>query len=146
MQFNVLFPRSLPTLSAAQAAPVVVFPPVVVVVAVHGNCAWRILLALGSFDLPRNFGGHKSLLCCSALASAESAAFNAFDFVHARQKFSFKKCALNIYACVRVFSMCVCGQLCVFKCNMFADEMNGGSLNKMLTESKLPKLSKNVEL
>lgn len=40
----------------------------------------------------------------------------------------------------------VCGKLCVFKCNMFADEMSGGSLNKMLTESKLPKLFKNVEI
>lgn len=77
-------------------------------------------------------------------------AFNAFDFVHARQSFSFKKCALNVFllrvllcACMCV---CECGKLCVFKCNMFADEMNGGSLNKMLTESKLPKLSKNVEI
>lgn len=52
--------------------------------------------------------------------------------------------------------LCVCvwvsewlwvyGKLCVFKCNMFADEMSGGSLNKMLTESKLPKLLKNVEI
>lgn len=48
-------------------------------------------------------------------------------------------------ACVAV-CVCECGKLCVFKCNMFADEMNGGSLNKMLTEGKLPKLSKNVEI
>lgn len=54
-------------------------------------------------------------------------------------------------------SVCVCVGLgvrwcvCVLECNMFAAEMNGGALNKMLTESKLqncqvPRLTKNIEI
>lgn len=64
--------------------------------------------------------------------------------LYAIQSFSFKKCELNVckYVCVcaGVFVSVYEWGLFVLECNMFADEMNGGPLNKTLTESKLPKL------
>lgn len=63
----------------------------------------------GSFDLPQNFGGHKSLQCCSVRP-----AFNAFDFVRAHQSFSFKKCALDVFVCV-LLCVCLCGLVGVWQ-------------------------------
>lgn len=100
MQFNVLLPRSLPALAAAQAALVVAPLGVVVVVVAHGNCAWRVCRVRVHLICPKTLVATK---VCNAASIRP--AFNAFDFVHARQSFSFKKCALNVFL-LRVF-LCV---------------------------------------
>lgn len=96
LQFNVLLLCSLHPPAAAAAAGAGAAPHLP-----HGK------FTRGSFDLPENFGGHKSFSSRFLAVPA----FNAFDFVRTAKVFALKNCELNVCECV-----CVCGSWCALVC------------------------------